>query len=223
MSAGGDLPYDRHEHVFTPHNPRCSSLKPINSCISCLPCTSAAALTPTLCNNPKAVSLRRVSLNLLTSSSHSVLLFTPPHLQHRDLESLLKRGSGPPQSPATIPTIRGTVSQPQRDPPAAPWPPPARAGWLSPLHEERELLLEHLMGGLDITGTVGHQVLRAQAGEGRESSHPCASAGQSAVGWSQLHAHKGQQNGNDPISSSHPTPISGSRCPQGCWDGAHPV
>lgn len=38
--------------------------------------------------------------------------------------------------------------------PAAPWPTLARAQPLSPLHEERQLLLKHLVGGPDIMGTV---------------------------------------------------------------------
>lgn len=142
-------------------------------------------------------------------------------------------GSGPPNSQchpkdkkSRISSQEGLPSSPLPAKPAAPWPTLARAQRLSPLHEERQLLLKHLMGSPDIVGAVQHQVLGAEAGENRQSSHPSASAGQGTRaagewGMSQPQAHpkpckKGQQNGNHPSSCSHlrlPLPLGMSGWP----------
>lgn len=53
-----------------------------------------------------------------------------------------------------MPSPEGPQSSLLLTKPAAPRPTPARAQPLSPLHEEWQLLLKHLVGGLDIMGTV---------------------------------------------------------------------
>lgn len=130
------------------------------------------------------MSSQSASLSLLASSSHTVQLLILSHLHSAGLKSFFKRGQGPPTSHRNPKGKRswrdrnlGKFRKPLPDKTTAPQPTPTRARRLPPLHEERQLLLKHLVGGLDITGAVRHQVLGTRTGERRQSSNPSAGTG----------------------------------------------
>ena len=59
----------------------------------------------------------------------------------------------------------------------------SQGGTPSPLQEEWKLLLENLIGGPHVLGTVLHQVLAQATGRRRVGSHPTTAAGAQGQVW----------------------------------------